>query len=130
MLCVRTGVADRETPVLLGEQNRAIPVQARIHSVAPVPLVHPVLVVQIEADLLPGRPQIDLEGGGLLRVDLDVPSCRLPFRDGSRARIDSLQLQLQIKNTEQIVSNLRELNAAISTGFTTIPEAYRNYLKR
>ncbi len=41
-----------------------------------------------------------------------------------------LQLQLQIKNTEQIVSNLRELNAAISTGFTTIPEAYRNYLKR
>ncbi|MCX6699081.1 MAG: PAS domain S-box protein [Methanomicrobiales archaeon] len=41
-----------------------------------------------------------------------------------------LQLQLQIKNTEQIVSNLRELNMAISTGFTTIPEAYQNYLKR
>ncbi len=41
-----------------------------------------------------------------------------------------LQLQLQIKNTEQIVSNLRELNLTISTGFTTIPEAYQNYLKR
>jgi len=41
-----------------------------------------------------------------------------------------LQLQLQIKNTEQIVSNLRELNMAISTGFTTIPEAYQKYLKR
>ncbi len=41
-----------------------------------------------------------------------------------------LQLQIQIKNTEQIVSNLRELNMAISTGFTTIPEAYQKYLKR
>ena len=41
-----------------------------------------------------------------------------------------LQLQIQIKNTEQIVSNLRELNIAISTGFTNIPEAYQKYLKR
>jgi|WetSurMetagenome_2_1015567.scaffolds.fasta_scaffold03469_6 PAS domain S-box-containing protein len=41
-----------------------------------------------------------------------------------------LQLQIQIKNTEQIVSNLRELNMAISTGFTNIPEAYQKYLKR
>ncbi len=41
-----------------------------------------------------------------------------------------LQLQLQIKNTEQIVSNLRELNMAIATGFTNIPEAYQKYLKR
>ena len=41
-----------------------------------------------------------------------------------------LQLQIQIKNTEQIVSNLRELNMAISAGFTTIPEAYQKYLKR
>jgi len=41
-----------------------------------------------------------------------------------------LQLQIQIKNTEQIVSNLRELNMAISTGFPNIPEAYQKYLKR
>ena len=41
-----------------------------------------------------------------------------------------IQLQIQIKNTEQIVSNLRELNMAISIGFTTIPEAYQKYLKR
>ncbi|MCX6699083.1 MAG: PAS domain S-box protein [Methanomicrobiales archaeon] len=41
-----------------------------------------------------------------------------------------LQLQIQVRNTEQIVSNLRELNMAISTGFSTIPEAYQDYLKR
>jgi len=41
-----------------------------------------------------------------------------------------LQLKIQIKNTEQIVSNLRELNMAISSGFTNIPEAYQKYLKR
>jgi len=41
-----------------------------------------------------------------------------------------IQLQIQIKNTEQIVSNLRELNLAIATGFTNIPEAYQKYLKR
>jgi PAS domain S-box-containing protein len=41
-----------------------------------------------------------------------------------------LQLQIQIKNTEQIVSNLRELNLAIATGFTNIPDAYQKYLKR
>ena len=41
-----------------------------------------------------------------------------------------LQLQTQIKNTEQIVSNLRDLNIAISTGFLEIPDAYQKYLKQ
>ena len=41
-----------------------------------------------------------------------------------------LQLQTQVKNTGQIVANLRELNLAISKGVANIPEEYENYLKR
>ena len=41
-----------------------------------------------------------------------------------------LQLQTQIKNAEQIVANLRDLNQAIVEGFSCIPDAYRKYLIR
>ena len=71
-----------------------------------------------------------------LKNPVELIGCRLAdIRDQVKAGDMSpdellLLLQLQIKNTEQIVSNLRELNMTISTGFTTIPEAYQNYLKR
>jgi PAS domain S-box-containing protein len=41
-----------------------------------------------------------------------------------------LQLQTQIRNAEQILTNLRELNKAITEGFSSIPDAYRKYLIR
>ena len=41
-----------------------------------------------------------------------------------------LQLQTQIKNAEQILTNLRDLNQAIVEGFSSIPDAYRKYLIR
>ncbi|HTY15468.1 MAG TPA: PAS domain S-box protein [Methanoregulaceae archaeon] len=41
-----------------------------------------------------------------------------------------LQLQTQIRNAEQIVANLRDLNQAIMEGFSSIPDAYRKYLIR
>lgn len=39
-----------------------------------------------------------------------------------------LQLDIQIKNAEQIVKNLQELNQAILKGYKGIPDAYREYL--
>ncbi|HVP94566.1 MAG TPA: PAS domain S-box protein [Methanoregulaceae archaeon] len=41
-----------------------------------------------------------------------------------------LQLQTQIRNAEQILANLRDLNQAIIEGFSSIPDAYRKYLIR
>jgi PAS domain S-box-containing protein len=41
-----------------------------------------------------------------------------------------LQLQTQIRNAEQILANLRDLNQAIVEGFSCIPDAYRKYLIR
>ena len=41
-----------------------------------------------------------------------------------------IRLQLQVKNTEQIVENLRELNQAIVTDNKEIPEAYREFISR
>jgi hypothetical protein len=41
-----------------------------------------------------------------------------------------IRLQLQIKNTEQIVENLQELNRAIVTDNKEIPEAYREFISR
>jgi PAS domain S-box-containing protein len=41
-----------------------------------------------------------------------------------------LQLQTQIRNAEQILANLRDLNQAIVEGFSSIPDAYRKYLIR
>ena len=41
-----------------------------------------------------------------------------------------LQLQTQIRNAEQVIANLRELNKAITEGFSNIPDAFRKYLIR
>jgi hypothetical protein len=41
-----------------------------------------------------------------------------------------IRLQLQVKNTEQIIVNLQELNQAIVTDNKEIPEAYREFISR
>lgn len=41
-----------------------------------------------------------------------------------------IRLQLQIKNTEQIIVNLQDLNGAIVTDHKEIPEAYREFISR
>jgi len=42
----------------------------------------------------------------------------------------TIRLQLQVKNTEQIMGNLQELNQAIVTDNKEIPEAYREFICR
>jgi hypothetical protein len=41
-----------------------------------------------------------------------------------------IRLQLQVKNTEQIIENLQELNQAIVTENKEIPDAYREFISR
>jgi hypothetical protein len=41
-----------------------------------------------------------------------------------------IRLQLQIKNTEQIIVNLQDLNGAIVTDDKEIPDAYREFISR
>jgi len=41
-----------------------------------------------------------------------------------------IRLQLQVKNTEQIIANLQDLNGAIVTDDKEIPEAYREFISR
>jgi hypothetical protein len=41
-----------------------------------------------------------------------------------------IRLQLQVKNTEQIIENLQELNQAIVTDNNEIPDAYREFICR
>jgi hypothetical protein len=41
-----------------------------------------------------------------------------------------IRLQLQVKNTQQIIENLQELNQAIVAGNKEIPEAYREFICR
>ena len=41
-----------------------------------------------------------------------------------------IRLQLQVKNTEQIIVNLHELNQAIVTDNNDIPDAYREFINR
>jgi hypothetical protein len=41
-----------------------------------------------------------------------------------------IRLQLQVKNTQQIIENLQELNQAIVAGNKEIPDAYREFICR
>lgn len=41
-----------------------------------------------------------------------------------------IRLQLQVKNTEQIIGNLHEMNQAILADDNKIPEAYREFINR
>lgn len=41
-----------------------------------------------------------------------------------------LKLSVQVKNTQQIIENLKELNKTISNGFDSIPEDFKDFISR